>query len=712
MSVAFTNEDGVLRPDVGAILAPRSVALVGATDRSLGGVELVRNVLAGDIPGYAVNPKRNVVAGFPAHPSIAALPEVPELAMLAVGPSRIEAVFEEAYAAGVRSFVVPGLGPDAGRDGPLVARRLAARASEAGAAFLGPNCVGFARPGRTSPCVATVPKVLPAGAVAAISQSGAVGEILLSCGPRIGFSMIVTTGAELSRDVADVLAYLAGDIETRAIGLFLESVRRPEAFVAALSRCAESEKPVVCLKVGRSSAAERTALAHTGAVVGSARVFSAVLRRYGAIEVGDMHDFIETLEVLGAQRWPRGKRVAAVSDSGGECSLLADNGEAAGIPFEPFSDRVVDKLRVDVPIPDWIRVENPLDTAFVDDRPGADFAGEIYGKTVASFRTLAHCGDFDAVVAAIDYSQFRGQYETELASAIVADIAAALEDANVFGAIVSLHASDPPEVVSSLAREHHVPMLRGGSHAMRAIEGVGTWRPKCAQVPPTGDPVALPDVAWREGALTEFESTLALERYGVAFASRVHAASPSAAADAARELGAPVVVKSHGPAHKAAVGGVVLGVESSEAAAAAAERLGGEVIVATQIPAGPEIFCGMTRDPSYGPLFAVGVGGRAVEALSLAVVALGPLDMLAAVELVEQAPGMRQLASASAQEEVARVLVAISRLADDYPDIVECEINPLIVQDERVVGVDALIVTGSPGPLARASASSAGSAAG
>jgi acetyltransferase len=136
------------------------------------------------------------------------------------------------------------------------------------------------------------------------------------------------------------------------------------------------------------------------------------------------------------------------------------------------------------------------------------------------------------------------------------------------------------------------------------------------------------------------------------------------------------------------------------------------VIVAKQIPAGPEIFCGMTRDPSYGALFAVGVGGRAVEGLSLAVVALGPLDMLAAVELVEQAPGMRQLASPSAQQEIARVLVAMSRLADDYPDIVECEINPLIVQDERVVGVDALIVVGPPGPLPRDSAVPAGSAPG
>jgi acetyltransferase len=691
VSVPSTDQESGLRRDVASILAPRSVALVGASDRSLGSIELVRNVLTGDVPGYAVNPTRELVGGYRAHPSIASLPETPELALLAVGPSRIEAAFEQAHAAGVRAFVVPGLGPDAGRNGPVVAQRLAARAAEAGAAFLGPNCVGVARPGRTSACVATVPESLLSGTVGVVSQSGAIGEILLACGPRIGFSAIVTTGAELSRDVADVLGYFAQDPETRAIGIFLESVRRPDAFVDALARCAQAEKPVVCLKVGRSSAAERTALAHTGAVVGSARVLSAVLRRYGAIEVDDMHDLIETLEVLGAPRWPRGARVAAVSDSGGECSLLADEAEAAGIPFQPLSEQVVRRLRADVPIPDWIRLENPFDTAFSDDRPGAEYAGGIYATLVECVRGLAQSGEYDAVLAAVDYSQFRGTYETELTSAIVADLGAALAEADLFGAVVSFHTSDPPRAVAALAREHHLPLLRGGAHAMRAVRAVGMWRPTC---PPTGDrgDAVDSDVVWRDGALTERESTAVLERYGVSFAPQRYAASPAAAADAARELGPPVVVKVHGPAHKAIAGGVVMGVESAEGAAAAAERLGGEVIVARQISAGPEILCGMTRDPDYGPLIAVGVGGRAVEALGLAAIALGPLDMPAAVELAERAPGVGQLASARAQAEIARVLLAISRLAHDRPEIVECEINPLILQEQGAIGVDALIV--------------------
>jgi acetyltransferase len=695
MSVESTVQVSALRRDVASILSPRSVALVGASDRSLGSLELLRNVLSGDIPGYAVNPTRDRVADHNAYPSIADLPEIPDLTMLAVGPTRIEAAFEQACDVGVRAFVVPGLGPEAGRDGRAVAQRLAARAANAGAAFLGPNCIGFARPGRMSVCVATVPESLPSGTVGVVSQSGAVAEMLLASGPRIGFSTIVTTGAELSRDAADVLAYLAEDAETRAIGIFLESVRRPDAFVAALGRCAQAEKPVVCLKVGRSSAAGRTALAHTGAIVGSSRVLSAVLRRYGVIEVDDMHDFIETLEVLGAARWPRGTRVAAVSDSGGECSLLADNADAAGIPFAPLSDALVDKLRVDVPIPDWIRVENPFDTAFADDRPGIAYVDNIYPTMIDSFRGMAESGEFDAVLAAVDYSQFRGTFETELTSGLLAGLGAALKDADLFGAVVSFHTADPPQVVAGLARQHGVPLLRGGDHAMRALRAVGMWRPRRPPAISAGNAVVVEETVLREGAMSELESTAVLERYGVTFARRLHAASPTAAAEAARDLGTPVVVKVHGPAHKAELGGVALGIGSPEAAAAAAERFGGEVLVAQQVPAGPEILCGMIRDPEYGPLMTVGLGGRAVEALGLIAVALGPLDMPAAMELVAEAQGLLLLASARAQQEVARTLVAISQLAHDYPEVAECEVNPLILQENGAIAVDSLIVVGA-----------------
>ena len=154
------------------------------------------------------------------------------------------------------------------------------------------------------------------------------------------------------------------DDGTQAIGLFAETIRRPSAFAAALARAAEAGKPVVCLKVGRSQAAARAALAHSGAVVGSARAFSALLRHHGVIEVSDFHELLETLEVLGRRRWPCGLRIAAVSESGGECGLLADHGEDAGIPFAAFDD--VLKSRLVEAFPNYTQPENPLDCWAID----------------------------------------------------------------------------------------------------------------------------------------------------------------------------------------------------------------------------------------------------------------------------------------------------------------------------------------------------------
>jgi acetyltransferase len=361
--------------------------------------------------------------------------------------------------------------------------------------------------------------------------------------------------------------------------------------------------------------------------------------------------------------------------------------------FEPFAENLITQLRAEVPVPEWIPVENPLDTTFKDERSGIDYAEGIYAAMVRSFHAIARSARYDALLAIVDFSQFRGAYETDLTTGAIAGLGAAAAEADVFGAIVSFHAADPPAQAAALAREHGVPLLRGGRHSMRAIQAVATWQPRRRPPSAAGERQPL-EVNLREGALNELESTAVLERYGAVFAPRCHARSAAEAADAAEALGLPVVVKVHGPAHKALAGGVVVGVDSRAAARAAAEQLGGEVIIARQVPAGPEILCGMTRDSDYGPLIAVGIGGRVVEALGLAAVGLSTLDIGEALGLVEQAPGVPELTTRAAREAIARIVVAMSRLAEDHPAIAECEINPLIVHEHGATGVDALIVVG------------------
>ena len=215
--------------------------------------------------------------------------------------------------------------------------RIAAKARAAGALMIGPNCMGAVVPGHTSMWIGRPPETTAAGHVAVLAQSGSIADAFISLGGRIGLRYVISAGAEAATGAADYLFHFAEDEGTKAVGLFLETVREPERFVAGLAACAASGKPVVCLKVGRSEAAARAALSHTGALVGSGRAFSAVLRRHAAIEVDDFHELVETLEILGRRRWPAGTRIAGVSESGGECGLLADQAEAAGVPFAPLS---------------------------------------------------------------------------------------------------------------------------------------------------------------------------------------------------------------------------------------------------------------------------------------------------------------------------------------------------------------------------------------
>ncbi|HET8979878.1 MAG TPA: acetate--CoA ligase family protein, partial [Solirubrobacteraceae bacterium] len=665
------------RSGIRQLLFPHSVAVVGASPRF---AETISALVAGDVPAWGVHPRHTDVLGLQCVPRMADLDELPEVALLLVGHERVEDAFEEAAAAGVRAFVLPGLGAEAGRAGAPIIARIAARAQELDAAILGPNCMGVARPGGGSLWIGTVPETFVNGHVTVVAQSGSVAEALVTAGPRIGFRAVISCGGEMARDAADFVSFLADDPGTRAIGLFLETVRRPAAFAAALEACAVTGKPVVCLKVGSSAAGARAALAHTGALVGSDRALGAVLRRFGVIPVEDVHDLIETLELLGARRpRPVGRRIGAISESGGECALLADRGEAAGLPFAPLTDELASRLSD--AFPNYLAPANPLDAWAIDE------AERVYP---ASLELLAASGEFDLLLAQVDLSQYRGDSEGEWCEMIVRSLAAAVEGRSIFPAVTSVGSSDPPAQIAAAARRLDVPLLRGAGHAMRALAAVAGWAPPEPRQPAAGHAVTLEAVigARTDGALPEYESAQILEAYGVPVAPRHRAADPNAAVTAARELGLPVVVKVDGPAHKSATGGVVLGLDSLEAVRRAAIRLGGHVLVARQIEPGVELLCGLLRDRDHGPVLAVGRGGGAVEE-TRPVLCLAPVDRGTALALV------REAGLPSGAESLADVLVALGRLALEQPRIVAVDINPLILGPAGAIAVDALVEIGA-----------------
>lgn len=658
--------------DVRALVFPRSLAVVGASPRNLGPVE---TVVQSGVTAWGVNPNREDVAGLRCYPSIADLPEVPESALLLVNHERVEAAFEEAAALGVRAFVVPGVGAEAGVSRGAITGRLAARSRELGAVMVGPNCMGVVVPDGPKAWLGKAPDTTAPGHVAVLCQSGSVADAFLSLGGRIGLRCVISSGAEAVTDAADFVRFFAEEEGTRAVGLFLETVRRPEAFMEALASCAEKGKPVACLKVGRSEAAARVAFSHTGALVGSGRAFSAVLRRYGAIEVEDFHELVETLEILGRRRWPRGTRIGAISESGGDCALLADQADAAGLPFAPLPESLGQRLQDE--FPNYLAPDNPLDAWAVADE------GEVFPR---SLELMAESGAFDILVAQVDLSQFRDESNDGWSELTIRTLARLAEQHDLFCATTTVHSADPPRGFQDLARELDVPLLRGPRDALRALAHVARRRPW--KTPPgDGDRPEVGDLL-APGPLPEHESAQILERYGVPFAAWRRATTPEEAAAAAEELGPPVVVKIDGPAHKTRVGGVVLGVSSPQEAAEAARRLAGPVLVARQVEPGPEALCGMTRDPDFGPVLAVGPGGAAVEELDRVVLSVAPLDIDDARELVSEAR------LDDPEDVVARTLVALSRLARAYPEIDSVDVNPLILGTAGAVAVDALIVVG------------------
>jgi acetate---CoA ligase (ADP-forming) len=656
--------------NVRSLLFPRSLAVVGASPRNIDAVE---TVVRSGVRAWGVNPNRTEVAGLSCYASFKDLPETPETAFLLVSHERVEQAFEDAAAAGVRAFVVPGVGAEAGAGAEPIRERLATRARAVGAAMVGPNCMGVVAPGGPMAWIGRPPETTASGHVAVLCQSGSIADAFLSLGGRVGFRCIVSSGAEAVTDAADYLGFFAGDDETKTVGLFLEAVRRPAAFVAALESCALAGKTVVCLKVGRSEAAAHAALTHTGALVGSESAFSAVLSRYGAVEVEDFHELVETLELLGRGGRPGGLRIGGISESGGECALLADQAEAAGIPFQPLSAELAARLHCE--FPNYLSPGNPLDAWAIDD------ASVVYPR---SLELLAESGEFDILVAQADLSQFRDETNDEWCDLTLRALADLRERTGVFVAGTTVHSADPPRKFQDLAATLRLPLLRGPRDAMLALARVARLR--CVTPPETERDV--PDVSdlLGEGLLSEHESALVLERFGIPFAPRRRAASPEEAAAAAAELGPPVVVKLDGPAHKSRSGGVVLGIGDPEAAAEAARRLGGSVLVAKQLEPGDEVFCGMTRDPDYGPVLAVGAGGSAVEKVGRVTLSVAPLDADAARSLVADA-GIED-----PSEIVAQTLVALARLAAAHPEVESADVNPLILTSTGAVAVDALVV--------------------
>ncbi|MEX1264919.1 MAG: acetate--CoA ligase family protein [Actinomycetota bacterium] len=666
------------RWELAPFFAPKSVAVYGASERTSS--DLIQNLLGPGVDVVGINPTRVNVCGVPCYPSLADSPIVPEVVVLAVGHQRVDGAVDEILAtpSEVGGVVVPGLGNESGAEGQAMARRIASRLGAAGIPMIGPNCMGIATPSAPSPWIGRLPPTFVKGCVSAIVHSGSFGTDLVDLGPRMGFRTVASIGGENATDVADFMHYLADDESTRVVGLFLETVRRPNAFEAGLRRLAETGKPVIALKSGRSEAATRLALAHSGALVGSDRTLSAVLRHYGAIRVEDFADWIEHLVAFSSVRPVRGGRIGVVTASGGEAEHFADACEAIDLRLEPFSEGL--QSRISSEFPNFTYVGNPLDCWAIDDER------VVYPRVLD---LMVGSDEFDVIVALVDQSRWSTGRTGASMSAIARDVISRCDGTGIYPCIVSMTTADAPDEDLRFFLDADVPMVKGIRSGVAAVAARARFR----LVIPPPRPGRLADRFEGAGVVAEFDSALLVEGYGLPYVRVARCRTAAEAVLAAEAIGYPVAVKvDGGVAHKMAAGGVALGLTRSEEVNLAATRMGESVIVAEHVRGGVEVLVGGVRDPDFGPMIVVGLGGVFVEALDAVASGLAPMDEVGAERLVASVPPLKRLLGGDIPPSLVDAIVGLSRMLAEHPEIEEIDVNPLHVSEDRVVALDCLII--------------------
>ena len=686
-----------------ALLNPRSVVLVGASERSRWSQTVFGNLVQGGFAGavHLVNPRGGTVHGRTAAVSCAALGAVADLGIIMVpGPATLDAL-RDLGSCGARSAIILTSGfAELGEAGSAAQHDLVSAAHQAGIRLLGPNSLGYIN-FVTGAHAWTTPVRAPsqAAGVAIVSQSGATAHFLATLAHQwdVGLSHVVSTGNEADLGVTDFANAVLVDPAVHAIALFIETVRDPAAFITLAEQALAIRKPLVVLKTGVGEVSAQSALAHTGALVGDDRVFDGICQQYGVIRVRCIEDLLATADIAARTGPLRQGGLGVVSNSGGICEVAADTAEARGITLPAPDPAALAALQAT--IPGFATAHNPLDLtgAITPDQCGA-----VMGIMAAQ-------PDFAALLCPYYAVPTEAEDMSERLTALHRALAHGLRAAPVPGFVVSYTSTYQSALSRQIVAEAGMPYLACGmDRALTGLGGVFAWSGRLRQAP--GEPRGPPR---HESARphSEYEALQALARHGVPVVPATLAQDEEAAVAAARALDGRVVVKIASPsiAHKSDIGAVVLNVQGDAAVRAAYRRVSAAasgvpgaviegVLVAPMRAPGVELYVGVTRDPQWGLVLAAGLGGVFVEVLQdvalrrLPVSPAEVLRMLAGLRGAKLLAGARGLPAADL-DAVARAVAAIGDAALAFgPDLAALDVNPLWVRGGQVEALDALCI--------------------
>ncbi len=695
------------------LFQPRSVAVVGAseTPRSVGAIVL-RNLIDGEFSGaiLPVNPHHRELAGIKVYPSVASLPEVPELAVICTPPAVVPALIGELGACGTKAVVVitAGLGSIKNPQGMSLREAMLAAAKPHLLRILGPNCVGLLVPGLRLNASFAHTGALP-GKIAFVSQSGALVTAVLDWAKSrgIGFSKFVSLGDCADVDCGDVLDYLASDPETHAILLYLEAITAARKFMSA-ARAAARNKPVLVVKAGRAPEGARAAASHTGALAGSDEVYDAAIRRAGMLRVSSTEDLFDAVETLARTRPLRGDRLTIMTNGGGPGVMATDALISAQGRLASLSQETLLKLDAVLPFT-WSR-GNPVDII-------GDASVERYLQTL---QILLDDAQSDAVL--FIHAPTAIVPSAEIAAAVAPVVKKAQR--NVLACWLG---SDAVREAKGIFEKAGIPTYDTPEEAVRAFIHIAQYRRNqdlLMEVPPSrsaefvhdranAHAVVMGALTARRTMLSEPEAKAVLAAYSVPVVDTRIATTAEEAVKVARDLGFPVALKILSPdiTHKSDVGGVVLDLETPAAVEVAAKAMqhrlrqclssarlqGFTVQTMIRRPNAHELIVGVTTDAVFGPILLFGQGGTAVEVIADRAVGLPPLNTVLARELISRTRISKLLGGYRGRPPadigaISRTLIQLAQLIADIPEIVELDINPLLADDQGVLALDARMV--------------------
>ncbi len=688
--------------DLAPLLAPRSVALVGAspTPGSIGhamiGV-LGDGGFAGDI--HLVNPKYGEIGGRPCWPSIRALPEPVDLAVLGIGNRGVEAAFDDAVAAGAGAVVIFDSLPMRGGGG--LYGRIRSKAIEADLPVLGGNCMGFYHFFANTHVSFQAPPKRKTGGITLISHSGSVFVLLAANDPRYRFNLVVSPGQEINASVSDYMNFALDQPSTRVLALFIETVRDPAGFVAALEKARVRNVPVVAMKVGRTAESARLAATHSGAIAGNDAAYEAVFDRHGVRRAETLDELMATALVLSQPHRPVSGGLGALTDSGGLRELMMDLAVDLDLPFAPITPET--RARLAARLPPGHEPVNPVDAA-----------GPLTAGFSEVFRDSLRYLMEDPNIA-MGLFEFEARDDFAYTPAFL-DIAEDMAGTCGKPLIVlnSFSGARNWDIAERLA-DAGVPLVNGVRSALLAVRHALAYREFRGRV--EGAPPAAPSAdsvaRWRRrlalgGALAEAESLALLRDFGIPAVIAEAAADRDAAIAAAEAFGYPVALKTAAPGlhHKSDVDGVKLGLAAAGDVAAAyddlASRLGPQVTIEPMALDGVELAFGMVDDPQFGPLVMLAAGGRLIEVLPDRCFALAPFDegaarrMIGRLRLRPLLDGVRGRPAADIGS-LARALAGFSVLVTTLSEaLAEMDVNPVIAGPRGGLAVDALAVGKPP----------------